>query len=235
MSELRVAAAFPDPPFNGTAAAPAGLDIDLIAAIGSHLNRTVRFVPYTGSDFNGIFAALGHAADVVISGTTITSERAAVADFCDPYLVSGQGLATDPARHPGVHGTDDLAGLTIGVQVGNTSEPVAAALVAAGRAAAVRRYPYDAIRSAIADLSSGGCDVVMKLAPVLGALVDGTPARLVARGITREPIAIAVASGDPLRSAIDEVQRELESSGELDRLRTKWLGGPALDQSGVPA
>ena len=47
---------------------------------------------------------------------------------------------------------DDLAGLTIGVQRGNTSQPIAERLVAHGKAEAVRVYDYGDIRAALADL-----------------------------------------------------------------------------------
>ena len=66
---------------------------------------------------------------------------------------------------------DDLEGLTIGVQQGNTSQPIAERLVAHGKAAAVRVYEYGAIRSALTDLTTGACDAFMKLAPVLTELV----------------------------------------------------------------
>jgi ABC-type amino acid transport substrate-binding protein len=61
-----------------------------------------------------------------------------VADFCPPYAVSGQSLVADVSRHPNVHGIGDLKGLVIGVQEGNTSQPVADKLVAEHRAARVR-------------------------------------------------------------------------------------------------
>jgi len=122
-------------------------------------------VRYDGADFNGIFAGLDSGAyDCVASGTTITPAREKVADFCAPYAVSGQSLVVDAARLPQVHGIDDLAGLVIGVQHGNTSEPVAEKLVAEHRAARVRVYAYNEIEKALDDLSTGGCDAFMKLA-----------------------------------------------------------------------
>jgi polar amino acid transport system substrate-binding protein len=60
MEMLRVGAAFPDPPFNGMPG-DAGLDIDLMEAIGGKLGATVEFIAYEGADFNGIFDGLGTA------------------------------------------------------------------------------------------------------------------------------------------------------------------------------
>ena len=83
---------------------PAGFDVALMRRIAERLGREWRLVPYSGADFNGIFAALdGGAFDCVASGTTITPGREKVADFCAPYVISGQSLVVDPNRHPQVH------------------------------------------------------------------------------------------------------------------------------------
>ena len=166
MTTLRVGVACPDPPFNGMP--DGGLDIDLMSRIAAALGMAVDFVHYEDADcggsFNGIFDELGRGRfDCVAAGTTVTPERERRAAFAPPYLISGQALAVDTARWPRVRSVDDLAGLTVGVQQGNTSQPVAHNLVAQGKAAAVRVYDYGSIRAALTDLSAGGCDAVMKL------------------------------------------------------------------------
>jgi polar amino acid transport system substrate-binding protein len=233
MKTLRVGAAFPDPPFNGMPD-HSGLDIDLMTAIAESLGTTVEFIPYEGIDFNGIFDALNAGAyDCVAAGTTVTPERETKAQFVPPYLISGQSLAVDTTRLPHVRSIDDLAGLTIGVQQGNTSQPIAEELVAAGKAAQVRVYDYGTIRTALTDLTTGACDAFMKLAPVLTELVKPIPGvEVVQRGISVENIAIAVGLGDQaLRARITVAQEELEQDGTLQRIRRKWLGNPYTDQS----
>ena len=225
-------AAFPDPPFNGMPD-NAGLDIDLMTAIADAIGATVEFVPYEGADFNGIFDALNAGAyDCVAAGTTVTPEREAKAQFVAPYLISGQSLAVDTTRLPDVTSIDDLAGLTIGVQHGNTSQPIADRLVAEGKAAGVRVYDYGTVRSAVTDLTTGACDAFMKLAPVLTELVKPVPGvEVVQRGISVEDIAIAVSSTDQsLLSRIAVAQAELEADGTLGRIRERWLGSSAADQ-----
>ena len=125
-SPLRVGAALPDPPFELMSDhGPAGFDVALMQRIAEQLGREWRLIRYTGTDFNGIFAGLNNDAyDCIASGTTITPDRERVADFCAPYAISGQSLVVDPSRHPNVHGIADLKGLVIGVQQGNTSQPV---------------------------------------------------------------------------------------------------------------
>jgi polar amino acid transport system substrate-binding protein len=232
METLRVGAAFPDPPFNGMPD-NGGLDIDLMTAIAEALGATAEFIPYDGADFNGIFDALGSAYDCVTAGTTVTPERETKAQFTPPYLISGQSLAVDTTRLPSVTSIDDLTGLTIGVQQGNTSQPIANRLVADGKAADVRVYDYGTIRTALTDLTTGACDAFMKLAPVLTELVKPIPGvEVVQRGISVEDIAIAVPLGDQaLLSRITVAQAELEADGTLPRIRQKWLGDPHADQS----
>jgi polar amino acid transport system substrate-binding protein len=228
---LKVGAALPDPPFelmdgNG----PTGFDIALMQRIARHLGREWQLARYEGADFNGIFAGLDSGAyDCIASGTTITSEREQVVDFCQPYVLSGQSLVVDAVRLPNVRGIDDLNGLTIGVQRGNTSQPVADRLVAEHRAARVRVYAYDEIEMALADLTTGGCDVFMKLAPVTAWFVRDRPRlKVVATGITRERLAICVRKGDTaLRTAIDSAQATLVRDGILPALINKWLGTAA--------
>jgi polar amino acid transport system substrate-binding protein len=232
MDVLRVGMALPDPPFNAMPDGR-GLDVDLIDAIGDHLGVRVEVVDYDGADFNGIFDELAVGRfDCVIAGTTVTPERERLATFAAPYLVSGQSLAVNTARFPSVRSIDDLADLTIGVQRGNTSEPIAERLVALDQAKAVRVYDYGGIGAALEDLSAGDCDAFMKLGPVLTELVRPVQdVEVVQRGITREDIAIAVAVDD--RALLDRItvaQAALEADGTLQDLRRRWLGNPYRDQ-----
>jgi len=227
-SPLRVAAALRDPPFEFmTDTGPAGFDVTLMQRIADQLGREWQLIRYTGADFNGIFAGINdNTYDCIASGTTITPDRERVADFCAPYAISGQSLVVDPSRHPNVHGIADLQGLVIGVQRGNTSQPVAAKLVAEHSAARVRVYAYDEIERALDDLSTGSCDVFMKLAPVTEWFVRDRPQlKVVETGITRERLGICVRKGDTaLKEAISKAQAALMKDGTVPALITHWLG-----------
>ncbi len=230
-SLLKVGAALPDPPFEfNTKDGPSGFDIALMQRIAEKLGRENRLVPYQGADFNGIFAGLDDGRfDCIASGATITPGRQKIADFCAPYAVSGQSLVVDASRHPNVHGIADLKGLLIGVQQGNTSQPVADKLVAEHRAARVRVYAYDEIEKALDDLSSGGCDAFMKLAPVTAWFVRDWPKlKVVETGITVERLGICVRKGNTaLRDAIGKAQATLAADGTLPALIKEWLGAGA--------
>ena len=122
-----------------------------------------------------------------------------------------------------------LQGLVIGVQQGNTSQPVADKLVAEHRAARVRVYAYDEIEKALDDLSTGGCDAFMKLAPVTAWFVRDRPKlKVVQTGITTERLGICVRKGNAaLREAIGKAQAELMADGTLAALVKEWLGDGA--------
>jgi ABC-type amino acid transport substrate-binding protein len=92
---LIVASAYPDPPFDIIQdGSSSGFDIELMRAICAQLGLRLQPVRYLGADFNGIFEGLAKSSyDSVISGTTITPERAAIALFSQPYLISNSTRA----------------------------------------------------------------------------------------------------------------------------------------------
>ncbi len=224
---LSIASALPDPPFEFMdGATPTGFDVELMRAICGDLGLEWRLVNYTGADFNGIFDGLADGSwDCVASGATITPERQAVATFCAPYIESGQSLVCNVKKSPEVHSLDDLSHMIIGVQHGNTSEPVAHRLKAEGRVRDVRTYAYHEIGVMLDDLEAGTIGAVMKLAPVMHWLIKNRPAlRMVQEGITNEKLGVAVRLGnDGLRRAIDEAQARLGECGVLGKLTRKWL------------
>jgi polar amino acid transport system substrate-binding protein len=204
-----------------------GFDITLMKRIAEILGREWQLVRYEGADFNSIFADLDDGSyDCIASGTTLTPGRRKIADFCRPYAVSGQSVVVDVTRHPSVHGIADLKGLVIGVQQGNTSEPVADRLVAEHRAARVRLYAYREIENALDDLTSGGCDAFMKLAPVTTWFVRDRPKlKIVETGITVESLGICVRKGNTgLRNTTAMAQAALAADGTLAAVIKLWLG-----------
>jgi polar amino acid transport system substrate-binding protein len=90
----------------------------------------------------------------------------------------------------------------------------------------VRVYAYDEIEQALDDLSTGGCDVFMKLAPVTQWFVrDRRRLKVVETGITRERLGICVRRGNTmLRDAIGNAQAALMADGTVPALIRQWLG-----------
>ncbi len=228
---LAILTAYPDPPFdimaNGTAT---GFDIELMHAVCGRLGLTLRPLAYTGEDFNGIFDGLAQrTCDAVISGTTITPERAARVKFSPPYLVFNQGVAVNRRQTPNVMSTADLRGLTAGIQKGNTSDRVARRLLAQGDIAAIRYYPYHGIGTALDDLEAGKIGLIIKLFPVISWLVKDRPALAVAMQMpTQERLGIAYATDrTDLCDAIEAAIQALRDNGEFARLQARWAGTEA--------
>lgn len=224
MGTLKVGVIVPVPPFTrGNGADPSGFDIDLMTALASSMGDQVEFVGYETVD--AVFDALAAGdVDCVAGGVSVTPERERKAVFAPPYLITGQALAIDTARHPHVHSVDDLDGVTIGVRRGGTGLPIAERLVAQGRAKAVQTF----------DGSPGAdCDAFIALAPVLNELTQPlTGVDVVQKGLSVENVAIAVAEHDQQTlSRITVAQAELEEAGTLQQIRRKWLGNPYADQT----
>jgi polar amino acid transport system substrate-binding protein len=231
---LRIGSALPDPPFEldgtGDTAGAVGFDPAVMQEVARRLGREYVLVRYEADDFDGIFAGLDRGEyDVVASGATITEHRRTLARFCRPHVRSGQSLVVDRGHHPEVRTVDDLAGGTVGVQRGNTSEPVAEALARAGRIATVRHYAYRDILTALDDVAAGRIDGFMKLEPVMRWLTRDRPGLAVVQtGITTEEIGVAVRRDDAaLAERVDGVLDELRRDGTLARLGREWLGTDA--------
>ena len=174
---LVVRSAYPDPPFDLMQdGLRTGFDVELMRAACRELGLELQPVAYSGDDFNGIFDGLvNRSCDAVISGTTITPERASVVLFSQPYLEFNQGIAVNRHLSPNVTSPADLRGLTAGIQIGNTSDAVAKRLLAQGEIAGIRYYPYHGIPAALDDLSAGRIGMIIKLFPVISWLVEDRP------------------------------------------------------------
>jgi polar amino acid transport system substrate-binding protein len=207
---LIVASAYPDPPFDIKDGSAGGFDIELMRAICAQLGLALQPEAYTGDDFNGIFDGLTkRTCDAVISGTTITPERAAIVLFSEPYLEFNQGVA--------------------GIQSGNTSDAVARRLKAEGIIADIKYYPYNGIVTALDDLEAGRIGLIIKLFPVISWLVKGRPQLSVPLQVpTHEKLSIAFAkdNGD-LCDAVNRALGTLRVNGEFARLQARWFPAPA--------
>src|SRR5271157_1799945 len=94
---LVVQPAYPDPLFELMRdGAATGFDIELMHAVCTRLGLKLQPVAFQGDDFNDIFKGLLEGTcDAVISGTTITPQRAAIVRFSRPYLTFNQGIAVN--------------------------------------------------------------------------------------------------------------------------------------------
>jgi len=225
---LTILSAYPDPPFDLMKdGAATGFDVELMRAVASRLSLELRPLSFEGENFNDIFAGLAQGkCDAVISGTTITPDRAAIVRFSKPYLEFNQGVAVNRRLTSGATSIADLRGLTAGIQKGNTSDFVARRLLAEGHIAGIKYYPYDGIGTALDDLEAGRIGLVIKLFPVISWLTRERTDLTVAMQVpTREKLGIAFApERADLCDAVDAAIAALRESGEFARLQAAWPG-----------
>ena len=104
--------------------------------------------------------------------------------------------------------------------------------VAQGKAANVRVYDYGSIHTALTDLTTGGCDAVMKLAPVLTELVKPIAGvDIVQRGLSTENIAIAVAPHEPEAAQQDHRRADRAGGGRHAAADPAEMAGQSVRRS----
>jgi ABC-type amino acid transport substrate-binding protein len=192
-----------------------GFDIELMRAVCGRLSLELRPLCHEGENFNDIFKGLAQGrCDAVISGTTITPDRVAIARFSRPYLQFNQGIAVNRRPTPHASSTAGLRGI------------VARRLLAQGDIASIEYYPYHGIGTALDDLEAGRIGLVIKLFPVISWLTRERPDLAVAMQVpTHEQLGIAYAPESvDLCDAVDSAIEALRESGEFAKLQAAWPG-----------
>lgn len=218
---LRVCSDIPYPPFEfEDADSPlgySGFDIELIAAIGERLGRSVEIVE-TGFDAltSGTAMAAG-TCDLAISAMTITPERAEQIDFSDPYYEADQSLLV-PNGSSITSIADLVAGVVVGVQSGTTGE----------------MYANDNVPGATIRAFEGGGDLLTALAAgQVDAVIQDLPVNVEEAGKgqsvvvetypTGEFYGIAFEKGSDLVAPVNEALAALRADGTYDELFEKYF------------
>lgn len=203
-----------------------GIEADFAHLLARRLGAQVKFVEMP---FDRLLKALdADKIDIVMSGMTVTELRTPLAEFCDPYMASGQMLMVRD-KDLWTYSYPEVIFL-IKTRIGVDKGSVAEALVQ-------RRCPNATIQSygstaeAARALKAGEVDVVISDAPVILRLValhpnDGMTA--VPRLLARENLAWAVARGDTeMLTAGNDAIRQWRTDGTLDRVLRSYLNPQA--------
>ncbi|MGD8750647.1 MAG: basic amino acid ABC transporter substrate-binding protein [Anaerolineales bacterium] len=196
-----------------------GFDVDLMNAIAAEAGFEFEFV---NTRWDGIFVALASGEfDAVISAATITEERAQTVDFSDPYFNAGQRIAVR-ADETEIQGPEDLAGKSVGVQLGTTGDIW---LTEETEAEVVR---YDENTLAFQALANGDVDATVADGPTAADIIKANPEmnlKLVEGVYTDEEYGIAVNKERPeLLAAINQGLAAVKASGEYDEIYDKYFG-----------
>jgi polar amino acid transport system substrate-binding protein len=194
-----------------------GFDIDLMTAIAAEAGFEVEFRNVT---WDGIFAGLA-AGDynAVISSVTITEERQKEFDFSTPYINAGQ-IVIVLSSNTDIKGSADLAGKTVGAQIGTTGA------FAVGEIAGATLKEYDEIGFAFEDLIAGRVDAVVCDTPVAADYAGvqyKDQIKLVGAAFTEEYYGIMVKKGDAeLLAKINDGLAKVQAKGIDKQLMAKW-------------
>jgi len=206
-----------------------GLDIDLARKMFEE-GLGVK-VSFTDLDLTGVLGSLlTRKADFVISGITMTQERAKRFDLSIPYSEAGAAVLVriDEAR---MKGPEDLSGKLVGTQLGSSSQKAAEAFEAQlkgqGKPGYTELKTYERFPTAQQDLLAKRLDAVVQGRPPLKVLIKERPGQFkILSGLgPKAYYGAVVRKGDTaLLEYVNGQLRKFKQDGTLKTLQEKWLG-----------
>ena len=200
-----------------------GFDVDLMNAAAKAAGFTVEF---RNTQWDGIFVGLADKKyDAVMSSVTITDDRKKTMDFSIPYVNAGQILVV-PVATTGVTTLADLAGKSVGAQIGTTG---AFEIDKVKDQYKITEKTYDDEGLAFADLANGAIAAVVCDTPVAAdyAMQEKDymgKFKIVGAQFTQEFYGVAVNKGNS--AVLDLINKGLKAvidSGEEKTIEAKWL------------
>lgn len=199
-----------------------GIEPDLARALGERLGRRVVFERFAEGEL--IDALERGDVDVVMSGLSITPERAGRVLFATPYMQSGQLAlirAADLARFGRIH-TLRRPGARVGYQYGTTGERFVATELARATS-----FGFDDVEAGLRSLRAGRIDYFLHDAPTVWRIA-GDPAQRDLHGLyqllTDESLAWAVRRGDAtLQAQLDAALADWKRDGRIEAVIDRWI------------
>jgi polar amino acid transport system substrate-binding protein len=209
--------AFKDPTFGIV-----GIEVDFANQLGKELGKNIVFVETPFSEL--IDALVADKVDIIMSGMSITRERAERVNFSDPYVTIGQMAlvrAKDSAKFRHVQ---SFSRVTSKVGFVRTTTGEVAAKAFFGSAILV---PQSTVNDGVAALRKGEIDVFLHDAPTVWRIA-GNPNEKELTGLywllTKEPLAWAVRKSDePLRFALNRQLGQWQASGFTKQILSRWV------------
>ncbi|MEZ4707575.1 MAG: ABC transporter substrate-binding protein [Caldilineaceae bacterium] len=204
-----------------------GFDIALAKALGEQLGLEVEFNDYA---FDGLLDQVQlDNVDVAIGAISVTAERQRRVDFTNLYYIGSSAVVARPSFTHTVTAPADMAGLTVGVQLGTTYQAWAQQnLVDTGYIPQANLVPYRSVRDMFTDLRTGKVDVGLmgKLTADLAA--SGRDLTLVGEGLSPQQFAIALPKGSSLLEPLNQALLALEADGRFAELSKLYLSETPL-------
>ncbi len=205
-----------------------GFDIDLIRKLGEHLGYKVVI---DVMQFDGLIPALmvGNI-DLIISGFTITEERAQKVDFSDPYYLCGMSYVIKKEDAKRYNSYEKLDGKKICTQLAATGTNFAQKYLKKSELKIFNAPPETFI-----ELGNGACVAAIHDKPVNDFFLTRDNSKRftsidIKQHLDKEYYGIAVRKGN--KELLDEVNRglkEIEENGTFEKVSVEWFGHNILD------
>src|SRR4051794_1392207 len=215
-----------DKPTNGK-----GFESAVAYAVAKQLGFAPGEVKWSVVPFNSSYAPGDKKFDFDINQISITPKRAKHVDFSSPYFTAPQAVvATKGSAAANAASLADLAKAKLGVQVGTTSLDAVNASIKPSSQPQVFNDSNDTVRA----LKNGRVDAIVTDLPtaffVTAAQVPGSKivGQFAAPGGDRWGILLQ--KGSSLTQCVNQALAKLRSSGELQRMQDRWMGGDAAPE-----
>jgi polar amino acid transport system substrate-binding protein len=217
--KVRVASDATWPPFemvDETTKELIGFDIEMVNAIAAEAGFEVEFV---NVGFDPLLAGISECQyDAAVSAITITPERGENMLFSDPYINAGQ-IVTVKIDNTSINSKDDLAGKTVGAQIGTTGAIEVEAIAGA------TLTTFDTVDLAFLALQNGQIDAVVADSPTAAGFVtqNADKLKMVGSVFTDENYGIAVCkTNTDLLAKFNAGLAAIKANGTFDALLTKY-------------
>ena len=192
-----------------------GIDAEIAQAIADEMGRTLVIEDMA---FDSIITAVQTGkADMGVAGMTITEDRLENVDFSTPYATAAQVIIVKDDSD--IASPDDLAGKTIGVQLGTTGDIYAEEI----ENASIEKYNkgFEAVQA----LTQGKVDaVIIDNEPAKVFVSQNEGIKILDEAYTYEEYAIAVKKGNTeLLNQINAAIEKLQESGKLQEIVDKYI------------
>lgn len=192
-----------------------GIDAEIAQAICDELGKDLVIEDMA---FDSIISAVTSGkADFGAAGMTVTPDREKNVAFTDTYAEASQVVIVKEGSD--IQSPDDVAGKTIGVQLGTTGDIYAGDV----EGATVERYNkgFEAVQSLLTDKID--C-VIIDQEPAKVFVAENEGLVILEEHFTDEEYAIAVSKEDEeLKEAMNEALASLKESGKLDEIVAKYI------------
>ena len=192
-----------------------GIDAEIAQAIADEVGAELVIEDMA---FDSILSAVATGkADMGLAGMTVTEDRKQNADFSTPYATATQVIIVKDGS--AITTPDDLAGKTIGVQLGTTGDIYADDI----EDATIERYNkgFEAVQALLQDKVDA---VIIDNEPAKVFVSQNEGIHIVDEAFTYEEYAVAVKKGNTeLLEKVNSAIEKLQSSGKLEEIQNKYI------------